>query len=342
MTVSDTKTCVFAGAGFSAPFGHPTMDNFLRFTDSSPRLSEEDKLFLGRLVLEARRANSFLESSPTNLEDILTFSEMADRLGLVKQQESRGLEFRKIIQKIYTTPVPAEKYWEQYKPLGRLLGVGPKEWRAGISFVTTNYDLNIESACLSFGKKTNPGFNLLPQTSLGLNPIDFLYGESGVPLFKLHGSVNWFPCSQDPQITIENRVVQVHRGPNDNGKLFLPLPCASNYQPPDNPLIIPPSFLKPDLSTTMQTVWSGAAKALSLANVVIFIGYSFPTSDTAMMYLLARAFSENAGLRKIYVIDPEAEKLVARMRTPESKVGSHFRKLLIPISQDWTNVGRIE
>jgi hypothetical protein len=62
---------LFLGAGFSAPFGLPTMNQFLEEVSRSDRITPEDREFIGQLVLEARRANSILESSPTNLEDIL-------------------------------------------------------------------------------------------------------------------------------------------------------------------------------------------------------------------------------------------------------------------------------
>jgi hypothetical protein len=69
-----------------------------------------------------------------------------------------------------------------------------------------------------------------------------------------------------------------------------------------------------------------------------FIGYSFPFSDADMMFSSARALSENAGLRKVYLVDPEAEAIAARLRNPTSKIGPHFRNLLHPIARGWTDV----
>ena len=64
------RVVLFLGAGFSVPFGLPTMDQFFAAAESSKRISDEDKTFLNELRLESRQANSFLQSSPTNLEDI--------------------------------------------------------------------------------------------------------------------------------------------------------------------------------------------------------------------------------------------------------------------------------
>src|SRR5437016_5805381 len=111
------RVTLFLGAGFSAAFGHPVMDSFLGFADASPRISNEDRDLLGRLILEARRANSFLESSPTNLEDILTFSEMGERLALTDGGGNRTERLKQLIQRIYTTAPPSATYWSRYERL---------------------------------------------------------------------------------------------------------------------------------------------------------------------------------------------------------------------------------
>ena len=56
------------------------------------------------------------------------------------------------------------------------------------------------------------------------------------------------------------------------------------------------------------------------------------------MYFLARALMENAGLREVHIVDPRAGEIVSRLRSPASKLGSHFRHLLNPISHGWTGI----
>jgi SIR2-like domain len=327
---------LFLGAGFSAPFGHPTMDTFFAFADACDRLDKDDRSFLGRLILEARRANSFFESSPTNLEDILSFSEMGDRLQLTDMDENRNLLLRTIVRKIYTTTPEAAKYWPRYKALTGLLGKEISEIKKGLSFITTNYDLNIESACYNLRARVDPGFNLCRPEIANLQVAGSLYQAGGIPLFKLHGSVNWYPIEEEPGISVEDRVVRANWFGEEGGPPTLPLPCFNEYTPPAEPMIIPPSFLKPDLSSALKAVWQGAAKVLSTASVVVFVGYSFPPSDTEMMFFLARALSENAGLRAVYIVDKNANAITARLRSAGSKIGSHFRDLIRPINSDWT------
>jgi hypothetical protein len=316
------------------------MDAFLEFADACKRLTDDDRNFLGRLVLDARRANSFLESSPTNLEDILSFSEMGDRLGLSKEGENRSSQLRSILQKIYTT-IPLKKfssaksYWDRYSGLATLIGKKPGEFGGALSLVTTNYDLNIECACRVLNTMVDPGFELRKITEGNVDVVDNFYETGGTPLFKLHGSVNWYPDNDPPEISVEDRIVYSTGSAEDNSQLFFPLPCIGDYKAPAAPVIVPPSFLKPDLQPALKTVWSGAAKALSTASVVVFVGYSFPPSDTEMMYFLARALSDNAGLRAIFIVDPKADAIAARLRSPGSKIGSHFRELIRPINANW-------
>ena len=330
---------LFLGAGFSAAFGHPVMDGFLGFADSCKRLSEEDRSFLGTLILEARGANSFLESSPTNLEDILSFSEMGERLGLTKDGENRNHRLREIVRKIYTTAPPSERYWERYEILKKLVGPELRKCKSGLSFVTTNYDLNIESACFFLGTQVNPGFELhRVDQKRKVQVIMNCYDPRGIPLYKLHGSVNWYPTDGEPGLVVEDRVVPVSSLSGGDRQHSLPYPCVDKYETPGVPLIVPPSFLKPDLSKALKAVWSGAAQTLAKANVIVFVGYSFPSSDTEMMYFLARALSENAGLRAVYLVDPKADAIVARLRGPGSRMGSHFRDFLQPINSKWTDI----
>lgn len=315
------------------------MDQFLGFADASDRLTDDEKGFLGKLVLEARRANSFLESSPTNLEDILSFSEMGDRLRLSKEQ-GRANQLREIIGKVYTSVTSAKGYWDRYKPLNSLLGKELASFGGDLSIVTTNYDLNIESACLSLQAQASLNFPINQPNHLEkpqFRRSGSLYSNGGIPLFKLHGSVNWYEDANG-DMQVEDSVIQVNGDFNDQSRRHLPAVCAGNYRGPSAPMIIPPSFLKPNLAGTLRNVWAGAADVLSKANEVAFIGYSFPPSDTEMMYFLARAFSENAGLRRVYLIDPRAAEISARLKSNGSKMGSHFRELLVPIAKGWTDV----
>ena len=129
------KVVFFLGAGFSAPFGQPVMNSFLEVARYSNRISPKEKEFLDALVLEARRANAMLESSSTNLEDILSFAVMADRLGLMEDdEEPRGPRLKRILQRIYSDVNPNE-YFERYNRAKEFFRLKSFD---GVSIITTN------------------------------------------------------------------------------------------------------------------------------------------------------------------------------------------------------------
>ena len=324
---------LFLGAGFSAPFGHPVMNNFLDNATAGHRIEDQEKQFLDRLILEARRANGFLENSTVNLEHILSFAVMGDRLGLYRETgEPKAVTLKKILQRIYTSYRETQKYWSQFSILSNFLGFDLGENRHKLSFITTNYDINIESALNWLRVYCNPGFDLKHAQRKGSG----LYSKNGIMTFKLHGSVNWFE-KNDGHLIIDEQDVTVWPDPNKVETYKIPAVCANDYAFPGNPLIVPPSFLKPDLSGVLEGIWSGAAKTLKETDRVVFIGYSFPESDKEMMYFLATSFADNPRLRKIQVIDPIATQIVTRLRRPEGNVGYHFKELLEPINIEWEN-----
>lgn len=329
------KVVIFLGAGFSVPLGLPAMGSFLSFADSTDRISDDDRTFLAKLLLQARGANTFLESSPTNLEDILTFAQMAERLGLVEAAadgETQSTRLRQIIRKIYTCVGDVDNFWNVFATFETFLGIRIHDIRNRLQIITTNYDLNAECALLRARCKSNPGFPI-SRVTVDRLPDSGLYAPDGIPIHKLHGSVNWFPADDPTQLLVEDRVVRV-RG-NERFDVDIPRVCASDYAPPGVPAIIPPSFLKPDLDSSLSRVWANAASALASAHTVVFVGYSFPPSDREMMYLLATAFSKNPSLRAVRIVDPAADAIVARLRSPASRLGSHFKELLASVNAPW-------
>jgi len=78
-------------------------------------------------------------------------------------------------------------------------------------------------------------------------------------------------------------------------------------------LIVPPTVLKPQFDLLGEQ-WNGASKAISNADAMWFIGYSFPQSDSFMRYFLASALSNNAAINQLIVVDPD-RKVEKRARS---------------------------
>jgi hypothetical protein len=347
---------LFLGAGFSRPFGLPTMNEFFSTAYDSDRIEEKDKLLLQRLVLEARSANSILESRPTNLEDILSFAVMRERLDLEQHPTDESERIKRIVRHIYTADSlskpdgvgnPHRRFFEQFdNKLVPFLGRETDEGSATItslgnslSIITTNYDLVAECTLYSMGLKSTLEFDCDgPQDK---TPWIGIYDKHGIPIHKLHGSVNWFepPDIKDvvkPKLVVDGRVVQI-----GNITEYTDKPASyardddDGYDNPGVPFIIPPTFLKPDFRDELQKVWSGAAKTLSDAEVVVFVGYSFPPTDVEMRYFLAASLVKNARLRKILIVDRDASDIVRRLKSAESGFGAYFCAFLEPHDGSW-------
>jgi hypothetical protein len=333
------KLVLFLGAGFSAHFKHPVMDQFFNTAAASDRLSKDEKALIGQLILDARRANAFLESSPTNLEDILSFAEMGERLQLVTEGPSRADALKQILAKVYSRVDSAAAHERRGGNLNGFIGCDPRVYAERLSFITTNYDLNVDFALWQLGTPAISASNATQDAARKSDEAE-LYRSGGPALFKLHGSLNWFanPATGNSGLLVDSRIVRVTNN-STMEHAHLPYAYASDYPRPSTPVLVPPSFLKPELAPSLRQVWSGAAQALSEATIVAFVGYSFPSSDTEMMYFLARAFAENAALQQVILVDPAADRIAARLGASSSKLGSHFRSLLRPLAHPWENLG---
>lgn len=106
-----------------------------------------------------------------------------------------------------------------------------------------------------------------------------------VPLLKLHGSLNWLVCPQCERLYV-----------NWNRKIALEEhPCRACGQDEIQlqPSIILPTFQKALDSFHFQHIWNQAARELSRATKLVFLGYSFPLADFDFRALVTKHVSTN-------------------------------------------------
>jgi hypothetical protein len=321
---------LFLGAGFSARFGLPTMDGFLYLVDRSDRINDAERQFVYELLKEARQANSFIQSSPTNLEDILSFAVMGDRLGIFdKSGQPRAGRVGVVLRKLFSAfPVDPTEFWDGPNLLLDFLGTETFVSSLNLTVITTNYDLLVDCSLHRMGRGISLGFRHAFETPVMDQVVD-LYQQEGIRLFKLHGSVNWSPGKSptEPPV-IDGRLVKTR---SKAGSKVRPVCSLASFGDTDVPLIVPPTFTKPEIRSPLLEVWGAAAKALQDANAVVFVGYSFPTSDVEMKYFFARALTDNLKLRRIIVIDRRAGELVTKLKSPAAGYGSHFQQAMRPL-----------
>jgi hypothetical protein len=63
------------------------------------------------------------------------------------------------------------------------------------------------------------------------------------------------------------------------------------------------------LGDFLRAPWEAAVSALRTATNVIIMGYSIPPADQHFKYLLGAGLQENVSLRKVFFVNPDAERL---------------------------------
>jgi len=179
--------------------------------------------------------------------------------------------------------------------------------------ITLNWDTTVERTLLEEGR-WNPrdgyGFKRplrpLREPEAGVEWT----AQSQVTVLKLHGSVGWHRS--------ERRGLYF-----DNSQYLAAFPLASSsaqmvdpsdqeFGPPDEHLLIHPSFLKDLGAPEIRKIWDRAAAALRKADAVDVWGYSLPKSDhavRALIFPLRRRLEEGRRSLTVTVHDPSGETL---------------------------------
>ncbi len=161
------------------------------------------------------------------------------------------------------------------------------------TIISFNYDLIIDNALINKNKDNginplNYGFKVR-NTLLELDPhvipfeLDPHYEKNtiSIPLYKLHGSLNWVYCPVCDAIDIAKVKTSDFIYIN---KSQCPI-CDTEYQP----LLITPTMVKKYDTRFIKQIWSSAEDCIRRADKLVFIGYSLSTSDYYIRYIINRA-----------------------------------------------------
>lgn len=146
--------------------------------------------------------------------------------------------------------------------------------------VTTNYDLLAERGLRhrALTRRLRPGFHYggfsTPQRLKGLaqpwTVLDqqrIVVLDSGVPVYKLHGSLNWS---------------------TEGGRLVMYQDMRPAFRRGADALIVPPMTEK-ETPEWLSAVWASASSCLSNCERWIVCGYSLPTYDIALLGFFSRS-----------------------------------------------------
>lgn len=349
------NTVLITGAGTSVHTGIPTMATFWQQADKvcGGDLSKELSL-LKRAQAVFRGLNYFIgswlpgrELQQEDIEMLFAYFEMAEIVGLFGELNSQEImQLRKSLETVVSATV--ERTWNvtlrgetwicpspAFHKLGMAAAKTGTVYRLS-GIITFNYDLNLELGLLGAtssyqggihvegGAKINYGLDTFTSIDGGTRSI----ASDGLPVLKLHGSLNWF--DGDPQMLILdpaflsdlNYPALMRDEPDMALRRKLPLKDVTLRQATARELrikelhqmIIYPSPSKRAAHKGLAPVWAAATQLLSEADRIVICGYSLPASDQFFDLWLGLAMSKREQLPDFAVVDLSAESIVKRLR----------------------------
>jgi len=325
------RLVLFLGAGFSKAAGFPLMQEFSLF---SKNLSgyEDHILCLYDCIEYAQKTRAYIHGEINNVEYLMSVLSLAAITNpslefTFKGQKikvAKALEILKqLIWRVYSRIENVSNLTDIYKFFVKSLEYFVGEGNS-IDIITTNYDLLPEMMMHTIKQKaTMPvkfeclplekGYNAPPRcASISGMGGEKIYQESDCKnLHKLHGSVNWFvkKDQNSQKVYCWDETFPLYK---DRDCLFYtPFAVCSDAAIPKDylPVIVPPSMIKEYKLPVILKAWQDASDVIAKADKILFIGYSFPPSDTIMKFFLGTTLTNNHSGCPITIIDKNTEAL---------------------------------
>jgi hypothetical protein len=195
--------------------------------------------------------------------------------------------------------VPRKRSGTHRKLLRQLESAG---WLTTTAFISLNYDIHVDNALDGARGEFDLDLDYGTEFANFDHADDWERPRTGrsIPLFKLHGSLNWLYCHRCTALTLTPKVKGFlshrHRGL-----------CGCNEELA--PIIVPPSFFKEMSNFHLRTIWRKAERGLLSAKRIVFCGYSLPDADIHIKYLLKRAeLNRSTRPADIFVVNDHGTK----------------------------------
>lgn len=159
------------------------------------------------------------------------------------------------------------------------------------AFISMNYDIVLDKAIRAAGYTPEYGF-------YGKHS-DHLASREKVPLYKLHGSLNWSLCPLCGEISEHEEKVAHFLFKENNA-----ISCLNCGGENSQAVIIAPTLYKSYEISRLQNVWDSAGGAVSQAGRLVIIGYSLDPADTSIIATIKRSLNTVDKDRQILVINP--------------------------------------
>lgn len=162
------------------------------------------------------------------------------------------------------------------------------------TFVSLNYDIVLDKAIRATGYRPEYGF-------YG-NHSDHLESHGKIPVYKLHGSLNWSFCALCGEISAHDDKVAHYLFHEQNT-----ITCINCGSDSSQAVLIAPTLFKDYKISRLHNIWDSAGWALSRSDRLVFIGYSLAPADTSIIATVKRALNAPDKKREIVVINPSEQ-----------------------------------
>lgn len=318
------------GAGFSAPMGLPLMNDFLvkskdMFAESPDRYSHFSGVFdaINRMSV----IKNYLNTDLSNIEEILSILEIDSFLG-GKRLEDKFRRYLCDVIEYYTPPIEGSRSlpsnWHRFA-FGK-----STPWTGHGYFLLNLFNLKLNTG----SGRSRTGLMAQRETSPKARYAIVTLNYDRIPEM-VSGFINQGEAEPTPH-QFARSISEVEGDPDAT-------PLAKLHGSSEECDIVPPTWSK-GTHPEIAPVWDLASHVLRNANHIRIIGYSLPTADAYVRYLLKSAVIETTHLKRIDVIgwDPAGgarrrfDDFVTypRYRYAEARTEDYLRKLLAAMFPD--------
>jgi NAD-dependent SIR2 family protein deacetylase len=235
-----------------------------------------------------------------NIEDVFTYLDIGTQMYHKGTKYNKGFEscrdgLKEFIS-LYLT-IKSDGYYCEY--LSRIL----KELNPDDSIISFNWD-TIADYTIQYAKSPifNQYINLMKEEKIRI------YKYRVLPiLLKLHGSLNWYVCPNPNCSNSDKPRLCINKYELEN--ILNPQKCPICGNERCEQYIIPPTsrkVIRPN--SFLHKLWLIARYKLCLCRQIIFIGYSFPSTDFYSEWLFRQIYYVVGGLPDIIIVNPEITK----------------------------------
>ena len=328
------RIVLILGAGASAPDGAPTMREFYDRAMSVRRLPDLDRKSQEAFDLVQRGYKELMSVYANtsmgyheNFEELYASFEMAEVLGTLGGFEASeignlpGAIRRVICDTIELSlefpqgqgQIQAPKTYGAFaQPLAE--GFKHKGTLPSLAVLTFNYDIGLDFALEMNGLPVNYCLHDAPS-------------NEGIPLLKLHGSLNWSRCPEPDcgkiltlgyksWAAVHKRQSLPSNMPSSRVRVSRDLTSIDHIHPqPADPFLVPPTWNKTSYHQQIARVWRRASAELSEAEHIFIVGFSLSPTDQFFRHLFALSMAKSDAVQAIEVVnnDGDAFKRVGDM-----------------------------